>query len=150
MSSQIELKVHKGQKRQKTHIFSLMRISFENFKVRQSSRKCIFFKIQFGCLKKTRLRLQGVLKKDVSRGSFPPLNGSFCPLFNDPVVLLWLKHFQKDKLPQFRNVDQPSILNIIITLRNKVSPFPGKYMVSSLRIKVVSGMVKRHWKMVSG
>ena len=33
---------------------------------------------------------------------------------------------------------------------NSGLPFPGKYMVSSLRIKVVSGMVKRHWKIASG
>ena len=102
-------------------------------------------------LKKTRLGkgFRVLKKKEMFKRVFSPIKWVILPLFNDPVVL-WLKHFLKDKLPQFRNVDQPSILNIIITLRNKVSPFPGKYMVSSLRIKVVSGMVKRHWKMVSG
>ena len=85
-----------------------MRISFENFKVRQQlgmAETAFSLKFNLDVKKKTRLGkgFRVLKKKEMFKRVFSPIKWVILPLFNDPVVL-WLKHFLKDKLPQFRNV----------------------------------------------
>ena len=91
-------------------------------------------------LKKTRLGkgFRVLKKKEMFKRVFSPIKWVILPLFNDPVVL-WLKHFLKDKLPQFRNVDQPH-LNIMIhagfTLLFYISVLP---QITSSRSSTIDG-----------